>query len=127
MRVRSVVSALAVALGLMTLGQMGASANIVWCMADPKVQVNTASGANLSVNTQVYLAPAAPHLLSQVTEDTITAPDGNGGTLITLEVAIPKGADQAKIVASVNRYNVTAVGYGSGGSTVTVYLDVPAA
>ena len=128
MRVRSVVVGAALATGLLAVGQASASANVVWCLFDPPVKVSTASGANLTVNTTVYVLHGQQQLAGKnLIETSSTAPDGAGGTLITVNVAIPKGVTAARIVATVNRYNITGEASGTGGSTVTLYLDVPAA
>lgn len=117
-----------VAAGGMVLGFAGpASANIAWCMEDPPVQVATATGSNLTVNTMVSVARTEVHSLRAVQTTTANAPDGRGGTLITVQVALPAGISTATVTSSVNRYQVTASATGHGGSTVTLYLDVPAA
>jgi hypothetical protein len=127
MRVRRVVVGAALATGLMVVGQVGASANVVWCLFDPPLQVSTSSGSNLTVNTTVYVLHGQQQLAGkQVTESSSSAPDGSGGTLITVNVAIPMGVTSATVVATVNRYNISGEGSGPGGSTVTIYLDVPA-
>ena len=117
-----------VAAGGMVLGFAGpASANIAWCMEDPPVQVATPTGSNLMVNTTVSVVRTEVHSLRAVQTTTASAPDGHGGTLITVQVALPAGISTAKITSSVNRYQVTASATAPGGSTVTLYLDVPAA
>lgn len=126
MRVRSVVWATVVSIGMLVAGQVAASANVLWCLSDPPVQVASSSGTTLTVNTTVYLPPGAQHLAKQETVQATTAPDGHGGTLITVQVGIPNGVSTAMVVTSSNRYQVSATGYGSGGSVVTLYLDVPA-
>ena len=128
MRVRRVVVGAALATGLMAVGQASVSANVVWCLFDPPVQVSTSSGANLTVNTVIYVPHGQQQLAGKnVIESASTAPDGSGGTLITVNVAIPKGVTAARVVATVNRFNVSGEATGAGGSTITLYLDVPAA
>ena len=117
----------AAAAGMMIMGQGVASANVAWCIADPPVQVVTPDGHNLMVNTAVYLPPASQHLKSSVAESASAQPDGSGGTLITVRVVVPAGISGASVVSSENRYQMVARGYGAGGTTVTLYLDVPAA
>lgn len=99
---------------------LGASANVVFCMSDPPIQVVTPGGHNLIVNNQVYLPAGAMQLKNNVTDDAAAQPDGHGGTLITVHVYVPLAAH---VVASVNRYGVTAVRDGT--RVVTLYLDVP--
>lgn len=116
------------AAGGMVVGLAGsASANVVWCFDDPPTQVATATGSNLTVNTSVSVVRAEVKYLSAVHDTATTAPDGRGGTLITVQVSLPAGISTARITSSVNRYQVTATAIGQGGTTVTLYLDVPAA
>ena len=116
------------AAGGMVFGAAGsASANLVWCSADPPVQVVTPSGSNLTVNTTVSVVRSETKYVRAVRETTASVPDGAGGTLITVQVALPAGISTAQITGSVNRYQVTATATGSGGTTVTLHLDVPAA
>jgi hypothetical protein len=119
-------SAVVVGMGGLLAGVMlmatsvAASANLVWCMSDPPVQVVTPGGHTLTVNNQVYLSAAARHLLNNVTDTASAAADGRGGTLVTVHVFVP-GA--AHVVSSVNRYGISAAKDGS--SVVTLTLDVP--
>ena len=99
---------------------VGASANFAFCESDPPVQVVTPGGHNLQVNSQVFLAHGSQQLASAVTETASAQPDGKGGTLITVSVFLPVSAH---VVASVNRYKVSAAGDGSG--VLTLVLDVP--
>ena len=127
MSARSVVLGV-LAAGGMVMGLAGsASANVVWCFDDPPAQVATASGSNLTVNTTVSVVRAEVKYLTAVHDTATTAPDGRGGTLITVQVSLPAGISTARITSSVNRYQVTATATGQGGTTVTLYLDVPAA
>lgn len=113
--------------GLLVLGGQGAaSANVTWCMSDPPIQVVTPGGNNLSVNNMVYLSAADMHIASQITGSATTAPDGRGGTLITVHINIPKGAHGASVVSSNFRYEVKdSDGTPNGGITLTLKLDVP--
>lgn len=127
MSARSVVLGV-LAAGGMVLGLAGsASANVVWCFDDPPAQVATPSGSNLTVNTSVSVVRAEVKYLSAVHDTATAAPDGTGGTLITVQVSLPAGISTARITSSVNRYQVTATATGYGATTVTLYLDVPAA
>jgi hypothetical protein len=110
----------------MVIGGAGSvSANIAWCMADPPAQTVTQDGANLSVNTFVSVTRSEVHYLNDVHSDASSAPDGKGGTLITVHVSLPAGISTARVTATVNRYNATATAAGAGGTVVTLYLDVP--
>jgi hypothetical protein len=125
MNVRRVVLGGLVA-GVLTVGgAASASANIAWCLSDPPAQVQTASGATLSVNTSVSVARSEVRFLKAVHNDATTSPDGAGGTLVTVHVYLPTGITSARIVSSVNRYAVSATAIGHGGTVVTLYLDVP--
>jgi hypothetical protein len=120
MRARNVVVGGLAAGAMLVAASLGASANVIFCMSDPPVQVVTPGGHNLTVNNQVYLPAAAVRLKNNVTDDAGARPDGHGGTLITVHVYVPA---PAHVVASVNRYQVTAASSGAG--IVTLYLDVP--
>ncbi len=116
----------ALAAGLLVLGQGTASANVMWCLSDPPIQVVTPGGHNLSVNNMIYLSPADRHIAKRITDDAIAAPDGHGGTLITVHIYVPQGAHGAHIVSSNFRYRVTETNSSPGGATVvTLKLDVP--
>ena len=120
MQARSVaVSGLLAGLMLMATS-VGASANLVWCMSDPPIQVVTPGGHNLVVNNMVYLPPYALHLKSSVTDDASARSDGHGGTLVTVHVYVPA---PSHVVAAENRYQVIA--QRDGANVVTLYLDVP--
>lgn len=107
--------------GLMLMATtMGASANFEWCMSDPPIQVVSPGGSNLVVNNQVYLPASALHLKNDVTDEASVRPDGHGGTLITVNVFVPA---PAHVVASENRYGITA--QKNGNAVVTLFLDVP--
>lgn len=97
-----------------------ASANLVFCMDDPPVQVVTPGGHNLTVHNQVSMPAGSQQLLNDVTDQATAQPDGHGGTLITDTVYLPA---PARVVASVNKYNVRATG--SGTTVVILLLDVP--
>lgn len=125
MNVRRVVLGGLVA-GVLTVGgAASASANIAWCLSDPPAQVQTATGATLSVNTSVSVARPEVKYLRAVHNDATTSPDGAGGTLVTVHVYLPSGITSARIVSTVNRYDVFATAIGQGGTVVTLYLDVP--
>ena len=117
---RNVVVGLVAAAGMLVAGPIGASANISWCIADPPVGVVSPGGQNLTVSTQVFLPPNSQHLKGQIQDQAVTSPDVNGGTLIAVYVTVPV---QSHVVASVNRFGVSAQADGSG--VVTLYLHVP--
>jgi len=113
--------------GLLVLGGQGAaSANVMWCLSDPPIQVVTPGGHKLSINNMVYMSPADRHIARQITDSATTAPDGRGGTLITVHVHIPQGAHGANVVSANYRYEVKdSGGTTNGGITLTMTLDVP--
>jgi hypothetical protein len=126
MRKRAVVLG-ALAAGLLVAGGQGAaSANVMWCVMDPPIQVVTPGGHNLSVNNMVYMSPVDRHLASAITDDASAVSDGKGGTLITVHVLIPQGAYGARVVSNNFRYRVTDTnGTPGGGTVLTLQLDVP--
>ena len=125
MRKRVVVVG-ALAAGLFAVaGQGAASANLMWCVSDPPVQVVTPGGHNLMVNNMVYTSLQDRHNASRITDDASAEPDGFGGTLITVHVYIPPTVHGAYTVSSDNRYRVTTSGSGNGGTVITVRLAVP--
>jgi hypothetical protein len=117
----------ALTLGLLVLGGQGAaSANVMWCLSDPPIQVVTPGGHNLSINNMVYLSPVDRHIARLIKDDATAAPDGRGGTLITVHVYIPKTAHGANVVSSNYRYRVSETEGSRNGETVlTLKLDVP--
>ena len=125
MKARSVVMGLVAAFAMLVPAASSASANIAWCTADPPARAVTQDGANLSVNTYVMVFRPEVHYLNDVSSDATTAPDGNGGTLITVRVYVPAGLNAARVTSTVNRYQVSASVVGAGGTVVTLYLDVP--
>jgi hypothetical protein len=126
MKARSVVVG-ALAAGVMVVGGAGsASANIAWCMADPPVQVQTPAGANMTVNLTVSVNPREARFIKNVVSTSVTQPDGAGGTLITVRVAVPATITVAHVTASVSRYTISDSATVLGGSSTTLHLDVPA-
>lgn len=125
MKKRWVVGTLAAALTLVA-GQATASANVVWCISDPPIELVTPGGHYITVNNMIYLPPTYRHLARQVQDDASVAPDGHGGTLVTVNVRIPSGVSKARVVSSDNRYQVSAEAGAEGGVVVTLHLDVPA-
>ena len=125
MKARSVVVGTLAAMAMIVGGAGSASANIAWCSADPPAQAVTSGGANLMVNTYVTVLKPQVHYLNDFTSSASTAPDGRGGTLITVRVYLPVGLSAARVTSTVNRYQVSASGSGVGGSVVILYLDVP--
>ena len=127
MRLYRILPAAMMAAALLIAGEATASANCEWCVYDPPIQVVTPGGAILTVNNTIYLPPYDVHLASQFTASATVAPDGRGGTLITVYVHIPSTASSVHVVSSENRFRVLSPGTGTGGTVVTNYLDVPAA
>ena len=122
---RSVVAAVLVAGAMFIAGAVGASANLAWCLADPPVLVSSPNGANLVVNVTATL-PHSYTTSKNTLYDTVTAaPDGHGGTLLTVHAYLPAGSYHSTVTAVSYRYNVSATGTGVGGGVVTLYLDVP--
>ena len=126
-KARSVVAGVMAAGALVVGGAVSASANILWCMDDPPVQVQTPSGSNLTVNVSVAVPQHQVKYINDVKVTTTTAPDGAGGSLITLNVAVPATISVAKVSVSVNKFKVTDAATVPGGATTTLHLDVPAA
>ena len=124
MKFKTVLAGGAVACGLLAASPAGASANVMWCVGDPPLQMSSPSGTNFTVNTQFYTSGSKQHLSQQLTEHVTSAPDGRGGTLVTVEVFAPAGRS-VTVVASVNKYKVS--NQASGVGDVVVTLDVPVA
>ena len=127
MRARSVLAGVLVSVAMVIGGAGEASANIVWCAGDPPVQVDTVSGANVTVSTVVYVLQTEVTYLKDVHSDAVLTAAAGGGTDITVHVYLPAGISVARVVAAVKRYHVSASALGAGGTTVTLYLHVPAA
>ena len=107
-------------------GQAAVSANVTWCAWAPPIPVVTPGGNHLMVNNMVYLPVSDAHLASQITDDASVQPDGQGGTLITVHIHIPREVHAASVVSQNNRYKVTDTKSTSAGGTVlTLKLDVP--
>jgi hypothetical protein len=114
----------------LVLGHGAALANVEWCLSDPPLQVVTPAGNRLMVNNMVYLAQTNQQgnnqdTKLQTTETATAAPNGPGHTLITVRVDVGDGVQAARIVSSVNRFQVSSQGTGSAGSVIFLYLDVP--
>src|SRR2546421_12672456 len=118
MKARSFLVGSLLAVAMLIGGQEVASANVMWCLSDPPIQVVTPGGHYLMVNNQVYLPAYAKHLKSQVVDDAVAEPDGRGGTLITVYVHVPT---YSHVVSSENRYRLSA--RRDGTSLLTLYLD----
>jgi hypothetical protein len=125
MKARSVVTGAVAAMAMVIGGAVSASANIAWCSADPPARTVTGDGANLTVNTYVTVLKPEVHYLNDFQSEASSAPDGRGGTLITVRVYVPAGLGSARVTSSVNRYQVSASAVSTGGSVVTLVLDVP--
>jgi hypothetical protein len=117
----------ALAAGMLVLGGQGAAtANVLWCMSDPPIAVTTPAGHNVTVNNMIYLSVADRHSASLITDDASVAPDGSGGTLITVHIYLPGAIHGAAVVSSNFRYQVHDTKSTPGGGTVlTLILDVP--
>ena len=127
MKSRSVVAGVLAAGAMVVGGAASASANLAWCMSDPPVQVQTATGTNLTVNVTVAVPQHYAKYINDVTVHTATAPDGAGGTLITLDVTVPATIPTANIGVTVKKYKINDSTSVPGGATTTLHLDVPAA
>ena len=127
MKAKRVVAGVVLAGAMVVAGAMSASANIVWCVDDPPVQVQTPSGTNLVVHTSISVPNNQAKFVNAVSVNAVTAPDGAGGTLITVYVRVPSRIDAARVTASVQKYKVySASTTVAGGSSATIVLDVPA-
>lgn len=117
----------ALSAGMLAVGAAGtASANVQWCVSDPPIPVVTPAGQHLMVNNMIYLASEDRHLASEITDDASTAPDGHGGTLITIHVYLPVAHHGANVVSNNYRFRVSDTSSAPGGWTmVTLSLDVP--
>src|SRR5258706_6106713 len=98
-----------------------------WCVYDPPIQVVTPGGHIVIVNNTIYLPPYERHLASHFTATATAVSNGRGGTHLSIHVQIGSGITSAHVVSSVNRFQVSAVAGGTGGTVVTTDLDVPAA
>ncbi len=127
MKTRSVVASVLAAAAMVVGGAAVASANVIWCLEDPPVQVQTATGTNLTVNVSVAVPQYQAKYLNDVVVTTLTAPDGAGGTLITVDVTVPATISTANVGVTVKKYKVTDSATVPGGGTTTLHLDVPAA
>lgn len=120
-----VAATVASAIALLT-GPAQASANVVWCQSDPPIKVVTPAGHNLMVNNMIYI-PAVDSQVQGITDDAVAVADDQGGTSITVHVYVPPQISQAHVVSAVHRYKVSASADGSGGTVITLLLDVPTA
>lgn len=102
-----------------------ASANVMWCVYDPPIQVVTPGGHNLTVNNAIYIPVNERHLASHFSASASAVSNGHGGTLITVNVYVPSAILTAHVVARENRYQVSSEGGGTGGEVVSLGLDVP--
>ena len=125
MRLRTLVVAGALAAGLMAAAPSSASANILWCVGDPPVQVVTPGGHYVVINNYLYVAPVYRHLAGNVTADGYAIPDGALGTLVTVHVNVPRGLSHLFVVSAQQHFRVTTSGDGEGGTQITLTLDVP--
>lgn len=125
MNARSLLIGVAAA-GTMVVGSaMGASANISWCLGDPPVQVQTDAGTNLTVNTMVGVPQGQAKYINDVVIDAVTAPDGVGGTMVTVHVTVPSTVTVARVSATVKKFKITDSATVPGGGSATLHLDLP--
>jgi hypothetical protein len=127
MKARSFVTAVLMSAAMAVGGAGTASANIAWCTADPPVHVDTVSGTNVTVSTSVTVPKAEGNYLKTVTSDAVVTANAAGGSDIAVSVYVPAGISTATVTAQVKRYHLSSTVTGTGGSTVMVYLTVPAA
>ncbi len=127
MKTRSVVAGVVAAAAMVVGGAVVASANVIWCLEDPPVQVQTPTGTNLTVNVSVAVPQYQAKYINDVLVTTLTAPDGAGGTLITVNVTVPATISTANVGITVKKYKITDSATVPGGGTTTLHLDVPAA
>ena len=127
MKARSVVAGVLAAGAMVVGGAVVASANVIWCLEDPPVQVQTPTGTNLTVNVTVAVPQYQAKYINDVVVTTLTAPDGSGGTMITVQVTVPATISTANVGVTVKKYKVIDSATVPGGGTTTLHLDVPAA
>jgi hypothetical protein len=126
MKARSVVAGVVAAGAMVVGGAASAAANIAWCMEDPPVQVQTATGANLTVNVGVAVPQGQAKYINDVVIVATTQPDTNGGTLVTVNVTVPSTVSVANVTAGVKKYKVSSSTTVASGGSATLLLDVPA-
>lgn len=127
MRLSRILPAAMIAAVLSMAGGTAASAHVVFCMYDPPIRVVTPGGANLTVNTTVYLPPQDRHIADHFAGTATAIADGHGGTLISVHIRVASGVSAAHVVSSVERFRVSSAGNGGGGTVVSLDLDVPSA
>ena len=125
MRRRTLFVAGALAVGLVASAPGTASANVLWCVGDPPVQVVTPGGHNVEINNYLYVAPAFGHLAAQTTADGSAVADGIGKTLVTIHVHVPSGLSRLYVVSAQQHYQVSTTGSGPGGTDITLTLVIP--
>jgi hypothetical protein len=127
MKLSRILPAVMIAAMLSLAGEVTASAHVVFCMYDPPIQVVTPGGHYLSVNNTIYLPPSQRHVADHFVATATATADGRGGTLIAVHIQVASGVSYAHVVSSVQRFQVAAGGGGSGGTVVSLDLDVPSA
>ena len=120
MKARNLVAGGLLAGAVVLATSAGAAANFAFCSDDPPIQTSTPGGANVTINTTVYLPAGSQQLKNDVSETSTAQPDGHGGTMFTISVYVPA---QAHVVATVKKYQVSTSADGNG--VVTLHLDVP--
>jgi hypothetical protein len=127
MKLSRILPAAMIAAVLSMAGGTAASAHVVFCMYDPPIQVVTPAGHYLSVNNTIYLPPQDRHIADHFVATASATADGHGGTLIAVHVQVASGVSYAHVVSAVQRFQVASAGGGSGGTVVSIDLDVPSA
>ena len=127
MRLSRILPAAAIALALLLMREATASAHFVFCMSDPPVQVVTPGGANLTVNNTLYLPPYQMRLVPYFDTTASAIADGHGGTLVIVHVQVASGVSSVQVVSTVQHFQVSSTARGTGGTVVSLDLDVPAA
>lgn len=125
MRLRTMLLAGAMCVGLAMLAPVSVSANVVWCAGDPPVLLVTPGGKNVMVNNYLYVAPMYKHLVSQVTAGGTAVSDGAGGSLLVINVHVPRGMLNLTVISAQQKYQVKVSGNGSDGQIIQLTLDVP--
>jgi len=125
MRTRTLFIAGALAVGVVAASPGSASANILWCMGDPPVQVVTPGGHYVEINNYLYVAPVYALLAEQITADGSAVTDGTGGSLVTVHVHVPAGLGRLYVVSAQQQFQVSTAGNGPGGTAITLTLDIP--
>ena len=120
MKARNFVAGGLLAGAIVLATSSGVAANFAFCADDPPIQTSTPGGTNVTINTTVYLPAGSQQLKNDVYQTSTAQPDGQGGTLFTINVYVPA---QAHVVATIRKYRVSTSADGNG--VVVLNLDVP--